>query len=205
MKLWLRRLSPLIPYAAVAIGIYCLGSAWVAIISYHIGMLLAVAFGSGCHDGTKPRRVSGWWFLSSLVFAMGGVALYLLWPYAFAHSTDITGRLTSLGISASIWPYFALYFCCANSLVEELFWRGYLGDESRGLVLNDLAFGGYHALVLAAFAGIIWALPVFVACVFAGWLWRVMRASSGNLVIPMLTHFVADAGIVAAVWCRIYS
>lgn len=201
----LKPLTPLIPYIAVVIGVYCLSSAWVAIISYHVGMLLAVAIEGNRHERVRTkRRLSGWGLLSCLIFASGGIALYVLWPYAFGGS-DIGARLASLGVGRSVWPYFAVYFCCVNSVVEELFWRGYLGDDRRSLTLNDAAFAGYHALVLAAFAGVIWCVPAFLGCIVAGWLWRMMRTASGSLLVPMLTHLFADASIIAAVHLRIYS
>lgn len=200
----LKRASPLIPYVAVAIGLYCLGSAWVAIVSYHVAMLALVVRGRGLEDRPSEKRaMSGWWYLSSAVFALGGVALYVLWPHAFADSSAVAGRLASLGLGSRVWPYFAVYFCCANSLAEELFWRGYLRQDCRRPVANDFAFAGYHALVLVAFAGPVWAVPVFVGCAFAGWLWRMMRSASGSIAIPVLTHFAADLSIVIAVQLRI--
>ncbi len=108
-------------------------------------------------------------------------------------------------MAAASGPWFALYFCCVNGPVEELFWRGYLGQDSRRPTLRDAAFGGYHALVLLAFAGVIWAVPVFVGCLFAGWLWRMMRAATGGLALPVVTHLIADAGIVAAVHLRVFA
>ncbi len=204
MKRPLKPLTPLIPYVAVAIGLYWFSSAWIAIVSYHLGMLLAVCMG---RDSRRKRvgRTSAWWYLSTIIFAMGGVIFYFLWPCIFHETAAIAARLQSFGIDSKLWPVFAIYFCCVNSLIEELFWRGYLQQDRRGLVLNDCAFGGYHAMVIAAFAGPIWCVPVFVACVFAGWLWRMMRQTTGSVIVPVLTHLVADATIVAAVHLRVFA
>lgn len=200
-----RRLSPLIPYMAVAVGLYGLGSAWLAIFAYHAGMLLVVLLGRSARGGHGVKGgVRGWWYASVVVYALGGIALYVLWPFILPAGSNVALRLGSLGVTRQIWPYFAVYFCCANSLIEELFWRGHLRDDSRRVTVNDFAFAGYHALVLVAFTGLIWAVPVFLACAFAAWLWRMMRASTGSLVMPLITHFVADLGIVAAVHLRLF-
>lgn len=200
-----RALSPLIPYAAVAIGMYCFGSAWLAMISYHVGMLLVALIGKGRDRATGKRGVPGWWLFCSVVYAFGGIALYVLWPYAFSDSAAIVARLGSFGITRHVWPYFAVYFCCVNSLSEELYWRGYLRDDASGPTAHDFAFAGYHALVFLAFAGVAWALLVFAACAFAGWLWRRMRAATGSLAMPVITHIIADLGIVAAVNLRLFA
>ena len=202
----LRQISPVVPYIAVAIGLYGLGSAWLAIFSYHLGMLLVVLAGKSARNDHKTNcSVSGWWYASAAVFALGGVALYVLWPYALPGSSLVRERLGSFGITGHIWPYFAVYFCLANSLIEEIFWRGYLRDDCCRPTLHDFAFAGYHALVLMAFTSSVWALLTLFICVFAAWLWRMMRAATGSLLVPVITHLIADAGIVLAVHFRVFA
>lgn len=202
----MRRISPFIPYIAVAIGLYGLGSAWLAIISYHVGMLMVVLADKRLTSNYQSKKGRlRWWYASVVVFALGGIALYMLWPYALPGSDLVRERLGSCGITKHIWPYFAIYFCLVNSLIEEIFWRGYLMDDSRRPTLHDFAFAGYHALVLMAFADVLWTLPVFFVCVFAAWLWRLMRATTGSITFPIITHFVADVGIAMAVYFRVFA
>jgi len=200
-----RQLSPLIPYAAVFLGVYCLHSAWIALISYHAAMLAIVLLGRRSGAAAEKRRLWSCWILTAALYAAGGIALYAIWPYVWPHGGFARARLADFGINAHNWPYFAAYFCCVNSVIEELFWRGYLGQDCRRPTLRDAAFAGYHSLVLAAVAGIIWNVPVFVGCAFAGWLWRMMRAGTGSLLLPVLTHLIADLGIVAAVHLRVFA
>jgi membrane protease YdiL (CAAX protease family) len=152
------------------------------------------------NDRSCGRRA---WYLTAIVFAAGGVIFYLVWPCIDPEGT-IAGRLGGYGLNRAIWPYFAVYFCVVNSLVEELFWRGLLGESTKIIRPNDLFFAGYHALVLAAFTDPIWIAPVFGACVFAGWLWRLLRTTTGGLAVPIVTHLAADIGIVVAVHFRLY-
>jgi membrane protease YdiL (CAAX protease family) len=198
------RLLPIIPYIAVLVGMYYFGSAWMAIGLYHAGMIAAMlTCRSDKHIADQKRKASPLLYLTPLVFAAGGLIFYLIWPY-FDPNGAVSGRLHEYGINRSMWPYFAVYFCVVNSFVEELFWRGLLGNTSVKLHPNDLYFAGYHALVLAAFTDLVWSLPVFVACAFAGWLWRMLRSATGGLFIPIITHLVADVGIVIAVHARLF-
>jgi len=201
----IKRISPAIPYIAVLIGMYGSGSAWAAIGGYHVGMLVAMVLGKCCREKDETRRhVSPLVWLSAIVFAAGGLVFYFIWPYVIPTGQTLA-RLQAFGITREIWPYFAVYFCVVNSAIEEFFWRGYLRDDTRSLRANDLFFAGYHALVLLAFASPVWAVPVFAACAFAGWLWRRLRACTGGLALPVVTHLLADVSIVLAVHFRVFA
>jgi len=204
LKSTIRYVSPAIPYAAVLVGMYGFGSAWAAIGGYHAGMLAAMVIGkSRAESAQEQRSARPILYLSTVIFAAGGLVFYLLWPYII-NTPETVSRLQAFGIGGQIWPYFAVYFCLVNSATEEFFWRGYLGDDRKGLCANDLFFAGYHALVLLAFTGAIWTVPVFAACAFAGWLWRRLRAMSGGMALPVLTHVAADLSIVLAVHFRLF-
>lgn len=200
------QLAPFIPYLAVAFGLYGACSAWAALGLYHAGILVVLFLrprGKPVREQHQMR--SGWFYASPAVFALGGVGLYLLWPYLGSDSSMLADRLGVFGINRHIWPYMAVYFCAVNSAIEEIFWRGYLGSDRRVVTLNDFLFGGYHAFVLLAFANPIWAVPVIAGCAFAGWLWRMLRSATGDLTVPIATHLIADISIVVAVHLRAFS
>ena len=198
-------MAPLIPYLAVASGMYGARSAWAALGLYHAGMLIALATQRhGRFVQGKSQLKSHWLPVVTAVFAMGGVLLYALWPLLGRDGSMLADRLAMFGVTRKTWPYLAVYFCFANSTIEELFWRGHLGSDTRLITSNDIYFAGYHSFVMIAFANPLWALPVFIACTFGGWLWRRLRLLSGGLVLPILTHIAADASIVVAVHLRAF-
>ncbi len=203
MNQTIKRISPAIPYVAVLIGMYGFGSAWAAIGGYHLGMLAAMLSGRCRGEHNEARGISPLIWLSVVVFAAGGLVFYLIWPYIMPAGQTLA-RLQAFGITRQIWPYFAVCFCIVNSAIEECFWRGYLRDDTRSLRANDLFFAGYHTLVLLAFASPIWTIPVFAACAFAGWLWRILRSTTGGMALPLITHLAADISIVLAVHFRVF-
>ncbi|MCE5200704.1 CPBP family intramembrane metalloprotease [bacterium] len=181
-------------------------SAWAALGLYHAGMLAAIL----ALWNRKPaeRKVNArllWLPLAACVFSLGGVAMYFLWPCMSHNGSTIANRLADFGVSRHTWPYLAVYFSVVNSTIEEFFWRGCLMSVTLKPVGNDLLFGGYHSLVLLAFASPIWAVPVFCACAFAGWLWRMLRIATGGLLFPIITHVIADVSIVIAVHLRAFT
>lgn len=199
-------LAPLIPYFAVAVGLFGFRSAWAALGIYHAGMLAFFMYSRhhGANLSTRPVRLT-LLLPATLIFAVGGVLLYVLWPYLGKDGDTIPSRLMEYGINHANWPFFAVYFVVVNSILEELFWRGSLGTDVTRPTANDFFFGGYHVLVLLAFAYPVWALPVFAATAFAGWLWRMLKRLDGSLTIPLVTHVVADVSIVVAVYMRAFS
>lgn len=205
MKRSAEGISPYIPYLAVALGMYGARNAWAALFLYHAGMLATIALAKGERAANgKSRLKPSWLPLITVVFAMGGVLLYALWPLLGRDGGIVADRLAVFGVTARNWPFLALYFCLANASIEELFWRGSLGSDTRLITSNDMFFAGYHSFVMVAFANPIWAVPVFVACVFGGWMWRWLRSISGGLLLPILTHIAADASIAIAVSARAF-
>lgn len=198
-----KRYSAFIPYAAVLIGMYVFRSAFIAMGTYHAGMLAVLFASRSRHKLTKPEGPF-LLYLTAPIFAAGGYIFYLIWPY-IAHGQQISIRLNDYGLSPVIWPVFAVYFVVVNSAIEEFFWRGFLSDNGIKLNRNDMLFAGYHSLVLLAFTDIIWTIPVFAACVFAAWLWRQLKAKTQSLLLPLLTHFCADLTIMWAVHMRVFS
>lgn len=203
MKQEIERYSTLIPYAAVLIGMYGLGSALVAIMAYHAGMVGAMLLCSRRETVEPPLKVHPLFYTAIPVYASGGLILFLAWPYVIPQQPTYC-KLSAYGINYHIWPLFAVYFCLVNATVEELFWRWYHRDDSPGLIMNDFLFGGYHMLVIAAFTSVIWTIPVLAVTVFAGWLWRLLRRYSAGMGLPIFTHIVADLGIIVAVHYRLF-
>ena len=54
-----------------------------------------------------------------------------------------------MGLSSSTsWLLFIAYFSLVNPFIEEYFWRGVLGSNTKKFYIGDLVYAGYHALVL---------------------------------------------------------
>lgn len=198
--------APFIPYIAVAVGMLGFHNALAALGIYHAGMLAVVIF-SKKHPVTeqRPGIDVACILLVTLVFTLGGVLFYILWPYLDSDSRTIADKLAGYGINRHNWPYFAVYFSIVNAILEELFWRGSLGSDNPYPVVNDFLFGGYHVFVLLFFMGPLWSIPVFIVTTFAGWLWRMLRLRSGGLAVPIITHIAADVSIAIAVHIRAFA
>jgi len=193
--------APFVPYLAVVVGMFGLHSAWGAVFGYHLGMMLVLSLDGGWPGARRfGAGMQPWPLTATGAFGLsGGVLLYLCWPL-LGLPPEFSQQLAALGISSATWPLFLAYFCLVNPWLEELYWRGYLGDDAWRPVWNDLFFAGYHLLVLSPFVWWPWLGVVLVGLVSAGWLWRQMARITRGLLIPLVSHFLADAAIMLTVY-----
>ena len=109
-------------------------------------------------------------------------------------------ELADLGLCNTAWLLFMVYYVTINPLLEELFWRGYLGSDSTFLTWNDIWFAGYHILVLVRFVTVTWIVASFLVLVGAAWFWRQLARKYNGLMVPIASHAAADLSIIAAVF-----
>jgi uncharacterized protein len=197
----LRYWAPYVPYAAVLIGLIAIHNAWVTLLSYHAGIVFFLIFDR--KRGNNSRRFyfkNVAWGITAILFGiLGGVLLYFLWPF-LGITLDFGKSLAKLGLNSSSWIVFISYFSIVNPILEELYWRGYLGKDDLLPIVRDLLFSGYHLLVLAMFVGIPWLLVVFIILGAAAWFWRQLARISGGLILPIISHMAADLTLILVIY-----
>ncbi len=179
------------------VGLFAFRSAWLAVFCYQILALLIVLMCRPALGVVRPKSWRHW--VVALSFGFTGLVLAFIAPLILDDGL-LTQRLSSVGLHAGNFVWFAVWFSLVNPVLEEMLWRGVLHRPGLKPCAMDACFGGYHALVIWNVLSWPWAVGAFAGCSIAGWLWRVMRINSGGLALPMLAHFLADASIMAAVW-----
>ena len=187
----------LLPYLAAGFGIFVFHNAWLAILSYHIGILTIVLLSKNRPPveslfKSRNRKIP---VVTALIGAGGGILLYILWPYMDG-SGQIKGYMQSIGLIGKAWPLFIVYFILVNALLEEYFWRGLLAGRSRGVTLNDVFVSGYHPVVLLGGIGALWLVAIFLILVPAGWVWRQVNRTNDGLLPSVACHIAADISVI---------
>jgi hypothetical protein len=195
-----RDLLLLLPCAAVYAGLDIAGSAWSAILLYHAVLVALFLVEREKADG--PGLLAGWnvpvGTVLVVVSALCGPLLILLWPLMDNTAGGMGGTLARFGLRGRSWWLFAVYYVSVHPVLEELFWRGSRVRRIRGIAFADVAFAAYHAVVLRHFLGLPWIVLVFVVLTAVSWLWRRVADHYNGLAVPLLSHAVADLGIMAA-------
>ncbi len=195
-------LSYFLPYFAVIIGLYIFENVWFTIFSYHLGILVFLLVS----DDKKRFQIlfKGWNTPLALIFFIiclgNGFLIYFLWSFIKLENLDLSAKLLNLGLYNNWWILFVLYYALITPLLEEIFWRDYLGNSSKFPVWSDLFFAGYHILVLMIFIKPLYVLITFLALLNVGYLWRYLRNRLNGLIIPVISHAIADISTILAVY-----
>ncbi|MEM7344537.1 MAG: CPBP family glutamic-type intramembrane protease [Chloroflexota bacterium] len=192
-----------LPYITVAIGLYLLNNAWIAMLGYHLGMALLLTTQARNHPLQKRKDVGSVWYwigFSLIGSLLSGVLVYALWPWlAKFPASDVASFLSGWSLGPSSWAIFVVYFCLMNPWLEEIYWRRWLSQTDHSELETSGWFAGYHGLVLIP---IIQGWAVVIALIilfFVGWWWARMVKLSGSLFGPIVCHFVANVSIMLAV------
>ncbi len=194
----------LLPYISIGIGIFMFHNAWLAILSYHIGILSIVILSKKKYPLArlfKSRNYNAP-VIMGLTGVCGGLLVFLLWPY-LAVPGQIADYARGIGLTEKTWPFFVVYFILANALFEEYFWRGYLDNGSIRITLNDVVFSGYHIAVLFGGIGTPWLLAIFLILTAAAWAWRQINRQNEGLLPSVACHVAADISVILVAYSRI--
>jgi len=201
-NLWLA-----VPYVAFGIGIPILHSAWIALVGYHLLILLVLALHRDhwqldlLWTGFNLRRAA----LIPLIMLVVILPVVLLGQAKGYTGDRIEAQVIKFGLAGISAPLFIAYFVLINPLFEELFWRQLFGNPSPKPAWQDLAFGAFHIFILLPLVPAL-HITVAVICISTlGWHWRTLRNKHGGLSLPVLSHMGADAAASAIVVILFYS
>ncbi|MDK1031743.1 MAG: lysostaphin resistance A-like protein [Planctomycetia bacterium] len=201
----LKLISTAAPYVAVLIGLYILKNAWIAIGLYHCGITVFLI--ANDKNNLLRKVYTGWnsmmavasMVMSAMIFPL----VFFFWGHMQLENVSLTSALADLGLHGTSWFFFAIYFSTVQPLLEEMYWRGYLECKQKYFSWTDLAFAGYHILVLAWFIKLPWLAIAFVALTATAYIWRYIASRLKGLAVPLLSHVVADVTIIAVTYVLI--
>jgi membrane protease YdiL (CAAX protease family) len=195
------QLSPIFAYLAIWTGLFWLHNTWAALLGFHAVIIISLLIYKPNIPIAllfKSKNIK-WIVLSMFLCGSSGISLYFLWPI-FGIAKDLPAQLQSLGLASFTWPAFIAYFSLVNPLIEEYFWRGFLGSNSKNLHISDPLYAGYHALVLWGKVHPFSILFAVILLTFIGWSWRQIAREDDGLFALVLGHMAADFSITLCVY-----
>jgi membrane protease YdiL (CAAX protease family) len=197
----IKLLAALVPYAAVLIGMYMLNNAWLTILLYHLGIIAFIFYRKPACLWKMLRSGFGQPWTISAIFCCGMTApvVYFMWPWFAVSQTILPEWMQVYGLTGLSWVLLLPYFSIIHPVLEEIHWRGIAPQRFTWLCWQDLFFAGYHVLVLLQLIHWPWLFLVFGMLTGSSVFWRWAAQRYGGYGLTILTHAIADAGVIMAV------
>jgi hypothetical protein len=188
-------LQLLAPYGAVLVFWCWARNGWLTILAYHAQVLFWAWRSRPSLPSLEDK--SSWRSLQFVAPSIvSGPVLYVLIPWIecipladWLQSYQLTGVSLLLMI-----PYFGL----VNPVMEQIHWA----PLHQRTWFAPLFFAGYHLLVLQSLVGPLWMALAFLGLTAVSVFWQWLRETYGGLSAAILSHMLADLGIVLAGWWR---
>jgi membrane protease YdiL (CAAX protease family) len=202
----LKTFGVLSPYLAVTLGLFLFKNGLLAVLLYHLILLVCII---GINRGKALTLLRtgfqpGLGALIALGGLLPGAMIYFFWPYAKQSGVNIEHIMASVHLSNASFAFFVVYSCFVNPILEESFWRGCFPGQSQLPGWVDGLFAGYHAVILIPVVRPVFVLLSFPALSGVSWIFRMLYRRTGGLAIPLVSHLVADIAILWAVWKMIH-
>ena len=192
-------LLALLPWPAVAVGLFAFHSALLAFAFYALVCVFGIWQTGGVTLPLRPRwplRVHLTIALTSNLVLVGGYCLLGKW---LLPADLLLERLATVGVTRSSFVWLFPYFFFLNPLLEELFWRG--GQRSGGPLYTAILFGAWHSLPLFLIMP-FWSAPLAVVGIMViGYALTKVVEATNTLGDAILLHaLAADLPLLVILW-----
>lgn len=108
--------------------------------------------------------------------------------------------LANIGVTSSTFPFIALYILFGNSLLEEIFFRGFLTSffirTSARVLIPSFLFAVYHMTIFLTWFSAPLLLLAVVGLWIGGITFQLVNEKSETILPSWIIHLFADTGIL---------
>jgi len=179
-------LKLLVPYFSVGVFWCIFQNGWLAILAYHAQVLFwSRGAGSKLRWPNRKRML-----LAALPTVLAGPLLYFLLP--LVTHTDLGAWLESYKLSGGSLILMVPYFGIIHPFLEQLHWAP-LREQTPA---SHLFFAGYHMMVLCSFITVPWLVACFIVLITTSVIWKQLTCRADSLYPAVLSHVLADLGVI---------
>lgn len=154
-----------------------------------------------------PKKAAHEIFLglaSGLALSCALFLIFLVLPSKEVLSAQIHTKAEAyLNLNLGLYIAFSIFLSLAHSLLEEYYWRWFLGKGLQNsmspwgaITLANVAFSAHHFIVLNALVELPWAISGTCAVFIAGMTWSLLYKRTGSLFSSWISHACVDATIM---------
>lgn len=185
-------LKVLAPYIAVVMFWCVWPNAWLAILAYHAQILLWNWPDLRKVHLPQERRD----LFLALPTVLAGPVLYALLP--IITNTELSAWLDTYHLSGPALVLMIPYFGVVHPMLEQIHWH----PLRETFAWSHPLFAGYHMIVLWSLVSLPWLIVCFFVLMGASIFWRLMCHRTRSLTVAVVSHTLADLGVVVAAWAQ---
>ena len=202
--------------ASIATGLFLFKSAAVTFILFHGVVCLLIPFVDlAVIRGYRADRIALYLGFENLrrnilPALLAGISLcaavFLFFVLLQGRIMDLSAVQTLLlewGIHPSDTLWFFSVMVVLNSVVEEIYWRGFIFSRLREHVnpgmtvfLSSIFYASYHGMTTGALFTPVYAVICTTAVFLGGTFWGYMRLRRNTVWYGVVTHLMVDFGIM---------
>jgi len=180
----------LAPYFSVIIFWVFLHNAWLALLGYH----LQIMFWLKKSPFRNPLPANNRDLTISLAMVAAGPFIYFALP--FITSVSLSEWMAEYHLTGWLWLLIIPYFGLIHPFLEQAHW----GPLREKTLTAHFFFAGYHTIVLYSLLPTFWLAAGFIVLATTSFIWQQIAKNSNSYSAPVLSHILADFGVMIAVW-----
>ncbi|WP_335872882.1 CPBP family intramembrane glutamic endopeptidase [Bacillus sp. 2205SS5-2] len=197
------------PTIMIGIGLQLFESVGLTIFLFYGWLFLMLLINRKSLKVNQPN-----WKNSALVGFGIGVVFFLslfmgikwLHPFLF-NVEELRAILRQWGFTGNERLVYIGILLVINPVLEEVYWRASLHQKFRKnlgthqtIYTTSFFYTLYHILVVLPLFQ--WPLSIFavIPVFFAGVVWGYLSENSNSIIGPIISHFLADVGIMSVYW-----
>ncbi|MGD9677355.1 MAG: CPBP family glutamic-type intramembrane protease [Vulcanibacillus sp.] len=192
-----------VPYITTYFGLYVLSNAWIALLSYHLVIVIVLIKRNKELKKIRYLITNKKIFLSSIILTLFTLPLLiLLWDFIKLPNLDLSNMLKKFNLDGISFVLFIIYIATIHPVLEELYWRLIITYEKSNKLdfLFDIIFAGYHILVLTLFVKIPFVIISVIVLAISGMFWRYIIKRYQDYLSVFAMHSIADLLIMIAIF-----
>ncbi|MBN1893218.1 CPBP family intramembrane metalloprotease [bacterium] len=203
---------------SIFLGLFLFRNVWITFFLFHGIVCTGIPLAGAVRSRFRPAFLRGLGFrnfrqasrqgvLLGLVYFLAILIFFSLFRNRALDADAIRALLSGWHVTENSIGLFLFMMIVANAMLEEIFWRGYIFsklEEKTGLfasvLISSFFYASYHFLTTVLLFRLFFSLLFTSVILIAGILWGILRFRSGSLYGPMISHLMADLGIMTAYW-----
>ena len=144
-----------------------------------------------------PGLIVGTVFLAAIYL------FFLIFSRQLIDTSSMTNVLDKWNLDSGNLFVFLFMMIVGNSILEEIYWRGYIFSRLRKLtsprntvILTALFYTSYHLITTVTLFSLVQGLLLSSAIFLVGIFWAYLRIRYESIIPAVISHLLADLGLM---------